>query len=100
MRDPPRVARGSLAHRARLNQPDSVRVVRSRVDVRTEGTMQHVVTGIGADGRSTVLERHDLSEPPGDQVVVETVWHTDALPPELPQAIVGQGEASHVSVPA
>lgn len=61
--------------------------------------MQHVVTGLGPDGRSTVLERRDLSEPPGNQVVVETIAGTDELPPRLLASLAGQGEAANIGVP-
>jgi hypothetical protein len=61
--------------------------------------MQHVVTGLGPDGRSTVLERRDLSEPPGSQVVVETIAGTDVLPPRLLASLVGHGEAANIGVP-
>ena len=61
--------------------------------------MQHVVTGLGPDGHSTVLERHDLSAPPGDQVVVERVWTTDRLPPGVPQSLDTQGEPADIGVP-
>jgi hypothetical protein len=61
--------------------------------------MQHVVTGLGPDGRSTVLERRDLSPPPGDRVVVETVWSTDALPPRVPQSLESQGPPADIGVP-
>jgi quercetin dioxygenase-like cupin family protein len=61
--------------------------------------MQHVVTGLGPDGRSTVLERRDVTERAHESVVIEEVWRTPTLPPELPQSIAGQGEASTVEVP-
>ena len=61
--------------------------------------MQHVVTGLGADGRSTVLERRDLSSRPGDHVVVERVWSTEALPPHVPQSLESQGEPADIGVP-
>ena len=61
--------------------------------------MQHVVTGLGPDGRSTVLERRDLSEPPGSQVVVETIAGTDELPPRVLASLAGQGEAANIGVP-
>jgi hypothetical protein len=61
--------------------------------------MQHVVTGLGPDGRSTVLERHDLSEPPGDQVVFERIAGTDELPPRLLASLAGHGEAINIGVP-
>lgn len=61
--------------------------------------MQHVVTGLGPDGRSTVLDRRDLSAPPGEHVVVETVWSTEALPPRLSQSLETQGEPADIGVP-
>ena len=61
--------------------------------------MQHVVTGLGPDGRSTVLERRDLSEPPGAQVVVETIAGTEELPPRLLASLAGQGDAANIGVP-
>jgi len=61
--------------------------------------MQHVVTGLGPDGRSTVLERRDLSSPPGERVVVETVWSTQQLPPGVPQPLHTQGEPADIGVP-
>ena len=61
--------------------------------------MQHVVTGLGPDGRSTVLGRHDLSSPPGERVVVETVWSTQELPPRVPQPLHTQGEPADIGVP-
>jgi hypothetical protein len=61
--------------------------------------MQHVVTGLGPDGRSTVLERRDLAGPPGSQVVVETIAGTDELPPRLLASLAGHGEAANIGVP-
>lgn len=61
--------------------------------------MQHVLTGLGPDGRSTVLERRDLSSPPGDHVVVERVWSTEELPPHVSQSLESQGDASDIGVP-
>jgi hypothetical protein len=61
--------------------------------------MQHVLTGLGTDGRSTVLDRRDLSSPPGDEVVVERVWGTDALPPRVSQSLESQGEPADIGVP-
>jgi quercetin dioxygenase-like cupin family protein len=61
--------------------------------------MQHVVTGLGPDGRSTVLDRRDLSSSPGDHVVVERVWTTEALPPHLSQSLETQGEPADIGVP-
>jgi quercetin dioxygenase-like cupin family protein len=60
--------------------------------------MQHVVTGLGPDGRSRVLERRDLSSAP-DHVVVEKVWSTEELPPRVPQSLETQGEAADIGVP-
>ena len=61
--------------------------------------MQHVVTGLGPDGRSTVLERRDLSEPARDRVVVETIAGTEEIPPRLLASLAGQGEAANIGVP-
>jgi hypothetical protein len=61
--------------------------------------MQHVVTGLGPDGRSTVLARRDLSEPPGDQVVFERIAGTDELPPHLLASLAGHGDAIDIGVP-
>jgi hypothetical protein len=61
--------------------------------------MQHVVTGLGPDGRSTVLERRDLSEPARDRVVVETIAGTDEIPPRLLASLIGQGDAANIGVP-
>jgi quercetin dioxygenase-like cupin family protein len=61
--------------------------------------MQHVVTGLGPDGRSMVLDRRDLSSPPRDHVIVETVWSTEALPPHLSQSLETQGEPADIGVP-
>jgi quercetin dioxygenase-like cupin family protein len=60
--------------------------------------MQHVVTGLTADGRSTVIGRQDLSEPADDQVVVETIESTSELPPRLPEMLVPQAPAADIGV--
>ena len=62
--------------------------------------MQHTITGLGPDGRSTVLEQRDLSSSPSDSVIIERIWSTASLPPELPQSIDAHGQASTVEVPA
>ncbi|HXY94136.1 MAG TPA: hypothetical protein VEP49_16785 [Acidimicrobiia bacterium] len=60
--------------------------------------MQHVLTGLGADGRSTVISRRDLSEPAREQVVVETLASTDELPPRLPEMLVAQAPTADIGV--
>ena len=61
--------------------------------------MQHVVTGLGSDGRSTVLEQRDLSESPGDRVVFEAIAGTDDLPPRLLASLADHGDAANIGVP-
>jgi mannose-6-phosphate isomerase-like protein (cupin superfamily) len=60
--------------------------------------MRHVVTGLGQDGRSTVIEDRDLSDPAEAHVIVETIASTDRLPPRLPEMLVEQAPAADIGV--
>ena len=59
--------------------------------------MQHVVTGLGPDGRSTVLERHDLS---AHRPATRSWWSGSGrrtrLPPRVPQSLDTQGEPADI----
>ena len=60
--------------------------------------MQHVVTGLAPDGRSTVIAQRDLSEPASANVVVETIASTDRLPPRLPEMLAEHPPAADIGV--
>ena len=61
--------------------------------------MQHVVTGLRPDGRSTVLERRDLSSPPGDGSCREGLEHRGAAAPPSRSRSHTQGEPADIGVP-
>jgi hypothetical protein len=59
--------------------------------------MQHVVTGLDADGRSCVISRREIDTDPATGPF-EIVASTDELPPRLPEMLVDQPPAADVGI--
>ena len=59
--------------------------------------MQHVVTGLDAEGKSCVISRRAITTDPASGPF-EIIAGTDELPPRLPEMLVDQGPAADVGI--
>ncbi len=59
--------------------------------------MQHVVTGLNAEGKSCVISRREIDTDPSTGPF-EIIAGTDELPPRLPETLVDQGPAADVGI--
>ena len=59
--------------------------------------MQHVVTGLNAEGKSCVVSRREIDTDPATGPF-EIIASSDELPPRLPETLVEQAAAADVGI--